>query len=156
MRRTHGMAHCAAEGRKQASIYRIWANIKQRCYNPNSVQYKNYGGRGITMCAAWKNSFKAFYRDVGDRPDGLTLDRKNNDRGYTPKNVRWATVAEQNHNSRRCVMIKFDGASKPINVWCREFGIPYTTYKQRRRNGWEPVRACTTPPNPRHQKKNRN
>lgn len=105
------------------------------------------------MCDRWKDDFRLFYADVGDRPEGLTLDRIDNDRGYEPTNVRWVTRADNNRNSRRCVMVEFNDESKPINVWCREFGIPYVTFKQRRRNGWELVRACTTPPNLKHSNK---
>jgi hypothetical protein len=152
MRKTHGMSSAVNEGRGQASIYKIWANIKQRCTNTANPRYKDYGGRGITMCEQWLNSFETFYADIGDRPDDLTLDRIDNDKGYEPNNVRWVTRADNNRNSRRCVMVEFNGESKPINVWCREFGIPYVTFKQRRRNGWELVKACTTTPDSRHGK----
>jgi hypothetical protein len=150
MRRTHGMSSAVVEGRGQASIYKIWANIKQRCTNVDNPRYKDYGGRGITMCERWLNSFEEFYADVGDRPDGLTLDRIDNDKGYEPNNVRWVSRADNNRNSRRCVMVEVNGEAKPINVWCREFGIPYVTFKQRRRNGWGLVEACTVKPDSRH------
>lgn len=145
MKRTHGMSHSVAEGRAQASIYRIWANIKQRCTNPSSPRYADYGGRGITMCAQWY-SFETFFADVGQRPEGMTLDRIDNNKGYELTNVRWVTRADNNRNSRRCVMVEINGESKPINVWCREFGVPYVTFKQRKRNGWDLVRAVSTPP----------
>ena len=147
MKRTHGMS-----GVTRPPIYRIWANIKQRCLNPNNPRYKDYGGRGITVCKRWL-SFENFYADLGDAPEGLTLDRINNNKGYSPNNVRWVTRADNNRNSRKCVMVKVGKESKPINVWCVENGIPYVTFKQRRRNGWDLVKAVTTPPDPRRRKK---
>lgn len=145
MKRTHGMS-------AGKSIYRIWANIKSRCTNPNHPRYKDYGGRGITLCERWR-SFTCFYSDVGDHPIGLTLDRVDNNGGYEPNNVRWVTKADNNRNSRRCVMVELNGTSKPINVWCREFGVPYTTFKQRRSRGWDLVRAVSTPPDQKRKRK---
>jgi hypothetical protein len=82
--------------------YRIWGHIVNRCTNPNNAAWDNYGGRGIRVCAKWRDSFQAFLADVGLRPDGegLTLDRINNNRGYEPGNVRWATRLQQVHNRR--------------------------------------------------------
>ena len=150
-KRSHGMAGRTdgKPGPKRAPIYGIWANIKQRCLNPNNPRYADYGGRGITLCKRW-HTFENFYADLGDAPEGLTLDRIKNNKGYSPSNVRWVTRADNNRNSRRCVMVEIDGQSKPINVWCREFGVPYVTFKQRRRNGWDLVRAVSTVPDARH------
>lgn len=95
-RRTHGQA-----GNNRTSIYERWKSIRQRCGNPNDKAWKNYGGRGIKVCDRWRNSFEAFYADVGDPPEAwLTLDRIDNDRGYEPGNVRWATRVQQNNNRR--------------------------------------------------------
>lgn len=145
MERTHGMSM------QKSGLYRIWGNIKQRCTNPNNTSYKNYGGRGITLCKRWYK-FENFLADLKERPEGMTLDRINNNKGYSPNNVRWVTIAENTRNTRRCVMVKIKGVSKPINVWCREFGVPYTTFKQRRRNGWDLVKAVSTLPDARRRK----
>ena len=88
---THGMS--------EASIYKIWRGILARCENPNDPAYKNYGGRGIKVCERW-HKFENFYADVGDPPQGMTLDRRNNDGNYEPENFRWATRKEQVLNSR--------------------------------------------------------
>lgn len=74
--------------------------MKQRCTNPKHDAYADYGGRGITVCERWAKSFSAFVDDVGPRPAGTTLDRRDNSKGYEPGNVRWATSAEQNRNNR--------------------------------------------------------
>lgn len=89
----HGMADTLA--------YKRWESIKQRCTNPKNPSYKNYGGRGITMCAEWAASFERFFADVGECPGpGLSLDRIDNDGNYEPGNVRWATNSEQMRNRR--------------------------------------------------------
>lgn len=72
-----------------------WYNMRKRCREVNSPDYPRYGGRGIKVCKRWNKSFLAFLEDMGERPPGMTLDRKNNDKGYTKKNCRWATQKEQ-------------------------------------------------------------
>ena len=124
----------------------------QRCTNPNNPAYHNYGGRGITLCKRWRK-FENFLADLGVQPEGMTLDRIDNSKGYSPNNVRWVTKAENTRNTRRCVMVEINGEAKPINVWCREFGVPYVTFKQRKRNGWSLIEAVSTPPNPKHKRK---
>jgi hypothetical protein len=85
---------------QRTSEYRIWYAMKDRTLNPKSPAWDDYGGRGITVCDRWRDSFEAFLADMGPRPSGLTLDRKNNDGNYEPGNCRWATWAEQNNNRR--------------------------------------------------------
>lgn len=80
--------------------YRAWASMKRRCYNHNVEKYEHYGGRGITVCDRWKDSFVNFLDDMGRCPEGLSLDRINNDGHYEPGNCKWSTQFEQIHNRR--------------------------------------------------------
>lgn len=90
-RYSHGMA-----GTK---IYNIWADMVGRCTRPTHMRYADYGGRGITVCERWLD-FANFYADMGDRPPGRSLDRRDNDQGYSPENCRWATLSDQARNKR--------------------------------------------------------
>lgn len=98
-------------GQSTTDIYAIWCGIKHRCFNPKAKRYQDYGGRGITMCDRWRDSFEAFLADMGSRPStDHSVDRINNDKGYEPGNCRWATTREQNRNSRQArAIVRSDG-----------------------------------------------
>lgn len=92
-------AHLSGTG-LATRTYTVWQNMKARCYNPRSPSWQYYGGRGIQVCDRWRNSFANFVTDMGEKPDGRSLDRIDNDGNYEPGNCRWATPAEQVRNRR--------------------------------------------------------
>ena len=86
--------------------YVVWGGMKARCYNPNHASFKDYGGRGISVCDRWKDSFENFLADMGERPSReLTIERRDNDAGYSPDNCYWATRLEQAHNKRSVIQV---------------------------------------------------
>lgn len=128
------------------SLYYIWGAMIQRCTNPNNKFYKNYGGRGITVCERWKK-FKNFEKDMGERPSGYTLERKDNDGNYEPKNCRWATRLEQASNKRNCIYVLNDRGSRiTIAEYCRRHKLPYRPIIKRIQDrGWPIEIALSLP-----------
>lgn len=110
--------------------YRSWFSAKQRCVNPNNDRFADYGGRGIIMCDRWLNSFENFYKDMGLRPLGKSLDRIDIDGNYEPSNCRWATAKEQSNNTR---YMKEKGFN--LTDVSKETGIPYETLAARIKRG---------------------
>ena len=104
--------HVEKHGMVGHPLYVTWSVMRQRCFNPNATGYERYGGRGITVCDRWRYSFSTFVADVGERPEGCTLDRINNDGDYEPGNVRWSTGSAQVKNTRR----RSDSSSGHVGV----------------------------------------
>lgn len=133
---THGMS--------RTPTYITWGFMIQRCNNQRHKDYHSYGGRGISVCERWK-TFENFYADMGLRPNGLTLDRINNDGNYEPGNCRWATPMQQQNNMRRNHTLSLHGETKTLSQWERSTGIKKGTILARLKYGWTAEDALTKP-----------
>jgi len=118
--------------------------MKDRCHNPSSSGYENYGGRGIRVCSRWRK-FENFIRDMGPRPsDAHSVERKDNDGNYSPDNCIWATRSQQNRNTRNCHKITWRGKSQTVAEWALELGVKAASISARIRNGWSEREALET------------
>jgi hypothetical protein len=118
--------------------------MNQRCNDPNYRRYADYGGRGIKVCRRWRK-FENFLADMGERPQGMTLDRKNNARGYSKSNCEWSTPRAQAWNRRSTRMLMHAGKTQPLEVWERELRMGSRTLFDRLARGWSVERALTQP-----------
>jgi len=126
--------------------YRVWASMKNRCYNPHSEKYPMYGGRGIFVCQEWRDDFVRFYTDMGPRPSAKhSIERIDNDGPYSPHNCRWATMIEQQNNRRSNRMFTYQGKTLSVAAWAREIGVPKTRLYDRLELGWPIARVLTEP-----------
>jgi hypothetical protein len=128
--------------------YRAWRDMQRRCFCSSCSGYRNYGGRGITVCDRWLGDygFSNFLNDVGPRPsNSVSLDRINNDGNYEPGNCRWTSKREQIRNSRTIHPITINGRTLSIIEWCELFHIPYRRTKSRISVGWDPIDAIGNP-----------
>ena len=121
--------------------------MRSRCESQNDAKYPDYGGRGIKVCDRWRHDFAAFLVDVGPRPSpSHSLDRfPDNDRGYEPDNVRWATASEQQRNTRRNRLVTYHGETRPLCEWAEVYQLDYHVVRDRLARGWPPERAFTAP-----------
>lgn len=138
-RRTHN--------RSKSIEYRIWAAMIQRCTNKNNGAYHDYGGRGITVCEEWLNSFAAFFRDMGERPSPKhEIDRRDNSKGYSKDNCKWVTAKTNQRNKRNNRLISYNGVSKTLAEWAQDTGLLQSTIGLRiDRLGWSVHDALTKP-----------
>lgn len=115
--------------KRDTRLYRIWANMKQRCYNSNHPSYKNYGARYIKVCDEWLDDFTAFYdwSMLNGYDDTLTIDRINNNGNYEPNNCRWADRNQQNRNKRNNINYTFNGETHCLKDWCKLQRLNYGT-----------------------------
>lgn len=131
-------------GLSRTSEYKAWNKMIDRCTNPSSKSYVNYGGRGICVCDKWLTSFSAFINDIGRKPTPLhTLERKNNNGNYEPKNCKWATRDEQNKNTRFNVILEINGQRKCVSEWSRISGMSISGLRKRLASGMSPKEAIT-------------
>jgi hypothetical protein len=142
--------HGEARNGKCTPEYAAWGSMLNRCYSAKSQFFKHYGGRGITVCDAWRNSYESFLSDVGRRPSSdHSLDRIDNNGNYEPGNVRWATHIEQHRNRRNSVVLEFHGEKLTLVEWAERLGVKYNTLHERIRRGWSIERvlkeACHGP-----------
>ena len=125
--------------------YTSWSNMRNRCTNKNDQAYKNYGGRGITVCARW-DSFEKFLEDMGPRPSLLhSLEREDTNGNYEPGNCKWATCTEQQNNTRTNVRMLYRGEVKTVAEWAREAVVNPHTFRTRLWAGWSLEEALLTP-----------
>jgi hypothetical protein len=138
-------AKLRTHGASKSRLYRVWMAMKQRCELQTAKSFPIYGGRGLTVCDAWM-TFEGFYADMGDPPfPRATLDRIDNNRGYEPGNVRWATSKENNRNRRNNTLLEIGGRAQCIAAWAEEVSIYPEIISTRLRRGWGPERAVFTP-----------
>lgn len=145
--------HHTKHGESKSRLFSIWQDMKNRCNNPNVKNFKNYGARGISVCAEWMKSFESF-RDWAFNngySDDLTIDRKDVNGNYKPDNCRWATKVEQSNNRRVCRFITINGVIRTASEWARETGISSSVIVGRLDSGW-PEEMLLSPPDPNRRK----
>jgi hypothetical protein len=130
--KTHGMA--------KTKVYAVWRAMKSRCLCKSNLFYKDYGGRGITLDPAWRK-FENFYADMGEKPEGMSIERIDNDGPYNKSNCKWATMKEQGSNRRANKIIAVCGIIQCISAWGEFLGIPKSTIHGRLRRGDTPAQA---------------
>lgn len=125
-------------GKRHTRLYTIWLNMKDRCCNKNTPSYKNYGARYINVCDDWQHDFMNFYNWAMDNgyQEGLTIDRIDNNKGYSPDNCHWTTPKQQCNNKRNNVYLTYNGKTQTMMQWSEELNIPYYTIKTRHHKGW--------------------
>lgn len=135
---THGQT-C---GRKQSGAYKSWCTMKRRCLDTNFKDYPRYGGTGVMVCNRWLDSFENFYEDMGDRPKGMSLDRRDNLGNYEPGNCRWVNHFTQMNNTQKNRLVTINGETMSVSEWARAFGIPRARISARINGlGWSPEKA---------------
>lgn len=128
-------------------LYEIMHTAKSRCYREKDKDFKLYGGRGITVCDEWLNDFQAFYDWAMQNgyADNLTLDRIDNDKGYSPDNCRWVNIKTQQNNRRNNHYITYNGKTQTLQQWANELNLNRETILSRLNRGWSVKKALTEP-----------
>ena len=146
MRRVQG--HLATHLKTGTREFKSWDAMLQRCSNPKNASWALYGARGITVCKRWEK-FENFLADMGERPQGSSLDRINNDDGYHPKNCRWATHKQQMRNRRTARLITWNSKTMGLSSWAEAMGLPEHTIRARLQAGWTVEKTLTAPFQPK-------
>ncbi len=139
----HGYA-CHGEYNR---LYAIWSHMIDRCHNPKNPSYRNYGKRGITVCDEWKNDVNSFmeWANKNGYSDNLSIDRIDNNKGYSPDNCRWADRETQGNNKRNNIILEYHGERKTITQWSKIIGISRGTLAGRYYSGWSVEKILTEP-----------
>ncbi len=140
---THGLKHGHRRIGSKDPTYQAWDGMVQRCTNSKAPHFKDYGGRGIQVCSSWL-TFSNFLEDMGVRPEGAELNRVNNNIGYFKGNCNWVSRAEQMLNTRRTIMVDYEGEIISLTRLCRLLGKDERLVRQRYTNGWSVEKALTT------------
>lgn len=131
-----------------SGTYESWSKMIARCHDHHNAAYKRYGGRGIRVCGRWRK-FENFLNDMGQRPPQMQIERRDNNKGYSPGNCLWATANQQANNRRSNTLITYRGETKTLTAWARTLGISPMLVSTRIYQGWDVVRALETPRRPR-------
>lgn len=137
----------ATHHESRTRLYRIWARMRRRCVNPIDPRYEMYGGRGIKICDEWMNSYESFknWSLSHGYQKNLSIDRINNNKGYSPDNCRWADQRMQSNNTRRNVRYTYNGETHTRAEWARIVGISVNNLDHRLKKGWDLGEALYTP-----------
>jgi len=116
--------------------YLCWKMMRNRCTNPNDPKFKNHGGRGITVCDEWMNSFETFSSDMGERPSNYSIDRIDNNKGYFKENCKWSSMTEQNNNKTNNVLLTHNGMTMTVSQWAVYLNMNVHTLFWRIKRKW--------------------
>lgn len=119
-------------GETRTPTYKTWISMKARCFNSSDQAYEHYGGRGITVCERWANSYELFVKDMGKRPRGMSIERINVDGNYEPQNCIWATPKQQARNRRCTIKVIYQGEKMSLIQAAEQSGIPYQVLRERK------------------------
>lgn len=139
-------------GKWDTPTYRSWKAMRERCCVPASKDYQFYGARGVRVHERWVDDFLSFLSDMGERPDGMTLDRIDVNGSYEPGNCRWATPEQQSANRRNTLFLTANGETAALSEWARRLGVEPSTLRNRKKAGWSDEKAALTPARKRTRK----
>lgn len=131
-------------GLSQTPLYAVWQQMIRRCTSPSAHNFARYGGRGVKVCDRWHH-FENFLADMGERPEGCSIERIDNNGNYEPDNCRWATCKEQSSNMRVNRKLTFNGETLHLTEWARRLNMRPTTLRGRLQSGWSVPDALSTP-----------